>query len=372
MSPCDCCRKLWVGLNIGSPFAPRWFLLPVLYRPMRGIEAKTTSSATAEEQAGAEMGEDDWEDFCRILDFVRLQLERPLGTSFKASFEKLLPFRERLAMPGASFRVLGGDAALKRFGGIDWKARRFAVEDFSQYVERLKAEISHRVNYEIISITEMMAFVALACSEASQWRGELALYMTDNDNVRSCLTKRRSRNPFARLLVCLVQRLEAEFDFSCHSVYIRTYHNEMADWVSRAPVSEVVRSLTGEGWIRVECLQILGTLISSALRPSLALPGRDPFEKEAKQFSLQNSFTPAPARVWLNRPWTVGSPVPLEVDSASIALAKFRVGSSSPSADSQIPRLRVSFSVDPHGIEKPNKGCHRARTAFCIGCIGRP
>ena len=84
-------------------------------------------------------------------------------------------------------------------------------------------------NYEIISIAEIMAFVALACSEAPHWRGELVLYATDSDNVRSWLTKRRPRNPFARLLVCLAQRLEAEFDFSCHSVYIRTYHNEMAD-----------------------------------------------------------------------------------------------------------------------------------------------
>ena len=160
------------------------------------------------------MSDDNWEDFWRTLDFIRLQLERPLGTSFRASFEKLLPFRERLAMPGASFRVLGGDATLERFGGIDWKVKRFSVEDFSQYAERLKAEIPHGDNHEIISIAEMMAFVALACSEAPQWRGELVLYVTDNDNVRSWLTKRRPRNPFARLLVCLLQRLEAEFDFS--------------------------------------------------------------------------------------------------------------------------------------------------------------
>ena len=178
--------------------------------------------------------------------------------------------------------------------------------------------------------------------------------MTDNDNVVA--DQRRPRNPFARLLVCLVQRLEAEFDFSCHSVYIRTYHNEMADWVSRAPVPEVVRRLTGEGWARVECLQHWGALIGSALRPSLALPGKDPFEKEAKQLSLQNSFTPAPARVWLNRPWVIGSTVPLEVDSAAIALAKFGVGSSSPNAEGHVGRLWMSFSVDPQGLERIVQG----------------
>ena len=155
------CAQYWS--TVCPEMVPR---LPALYRPVRGLETKTTSSAAAEVQAGADMSDDDWEDFWRTLDFIRLQLERPLGTSFRASFEKLLPFRERLAMPGASFRVLGGDATLERFGGIDWKAKRFSVEDFSQYAERLKAEIPHGNNHEIISIAEMMAFVALACSEA--------------------------------------------------------------------------------------------------------------------------------------------------------------------------------------------------------------
>ena len=102
----------------------------------------------------------------------------------------------------------------------------------------------------------------------------------------------------------------------------------------------------------MECLQHWGALIGSALRPSLALPGKDFFEKEAKQLSLQNSFTPAPARVWLNRPWIISSTVPLEVDSAAIALAKFGVGSSSPNAEGHVGRLWMSFSVDPQGLER--------------------
>ena len=80
---------------------------------------------------------------------------------------------------------------------------------------------------------KLMALVAFTGREASNWKGDLVLYVTDNDNVRSWLTKRRPRNPFARLMICLVQRLEAEHNFTCHSVYIRTYHNEMADWISR-------------------------------------------------------------------------------------------------------------------------------------------
>ena len=91
-APCD-----FYWSTVCPEMVPR---LPALYRPTRGLETKTTSSAAAEEQAGADMNDDDWEDFWRTLDFIRLQLERPLGTSFRASFEKLLPFRERLAVPG--------------------------------------------------------------------------------------------------------------------------------------------------------------------------------------------------------------------------------------------------------------------------------
>ena len=54
-----------------------------------------------------------WEDFWDALDFVGLQLEAP-QTSFSAVFEKLLPIRERLALPGATARtrITGGDATL--------------------------------------------------------------------------------------------------------------------------------------------------------------------------------------------------------------------------------------------------------------------
>ena len=175
---------------------------------------------------------------CAWEDFIRLQLERPLSASFRASFDKLLPFLERLAMPGASdrLRLLGGDATLERFGSLDWKGRKFASEYASPYLAQLAAKLPGSDHGEIISIVELMAFVAFAGREASNWKGDLVLYVTDNDNVRSWLTKRRPRNPFARLMICLVQRLEAEHNFTCHSVYIRTYHNEMADWISRAPL----------------------------------------------------------------------------------------------------------------------------------------
>ena len=77
--------------------------------------------------AAPRIGEDPellWEEFWDALDFIRLQLERPVRSSFNASFEKLLPIRELLALPGMASRsrMAGGDATLGRFGAVDWKA----------------------------------------------------------------------------------------------------------------------------------------------------------------------------------------------------------------------------------------------------------
>ena len=86
-------------------------------------------------------------------------------------------------------------------------------------------------------------------------------------------------------MICLAQRLEAEYDFTCHSVYIRTYHNEMADWISRAPLEEVAENMSARGWTKVECLDYWESLLRGASRSALVLPGKDPLEQEAMQLA---------------------------------------------------------------------------------------
>ena len=117
-------------------------------------------------------------------------------------------------------------------------------------------------------------------------------------------------------MICLVQRLEVEHNFSCHAVYIRTYHNEMADWVSRAPMREVTESMRERGWAKVECLEFWESLLTGAKHAALVLPRDDPLGQEARQLTSPSSTVPAPLRVWLRQPWAV-------LDSAAIALARF-------------------------------------------------
>ena len=75
-----------------------------------------------------------------MLSIFRLQLEAPLQCSFVSVFEKLLPIRERLALPGvtARARITGGDATLERIGAVDWKAKIFHAEHVDRYREGLR------------------------------------------------------------------------------------------------------------------------------------------------------------------------------------------------------------------------------------------
>ena len=41
------------------------------------------------------------------------------------------------------------------------------------------------VEEEIIALNELLCFLLLAVARKAEWRGELVLYVTDNQNVRS-------------------------------------------------------------------------------------------------------------------------------------------------------------------------------------------
>ena len=140
----------------------------------RRLRAKPRSG-TPEEEARR------WADFWDALDFIRLQLQAPLQSSFAAV--KLLPIRERLALPGAAARtwITGGDATLDRIGAVDWGAKVFHASTVGKYREALRgiASSEDETDIDIISIMELLAFVVLACHRKAHWDGELVLYVTD-------------------------------------------------------------------------------------------------------------------------------------------------------------------------------------------------
>ena len=73
--------------------------LATLYALLRG--GKSEWAAPAEDTDPEVV----WTEFWDTLDFICLQLERPIATSFHAAFQKLLPIRELLALPGTADRT---------------------------------------------------------------------------------------------------------------------------------------------------------------------------------------------------------------------------------------------------------------------------
>ena len=108
------------------------------------------------------------------------------------------------------------------------------------------------------------------------------------------------------------------------------------------------------GWAKVECLGFWESLLAGARHPSLVLPGDDPLEQEARQLASAPVSVPAPLRVWLHQPWAIGTCVPLALDSAAIALARFGSGAiEAHEASSEGPhRFWASLSQDPHSRER--------------------
>ena len=128
-----------------------------------------------------------WAEFWDALDWVRLQMEKPWGTSFRAAFGKLLPLRERLALPGmaTSARFVGGDATLTRLGSTDWKDRCYHMADSSRYVRAVSEVVGGGDHLEIIGVMELLTFIVLAAARKETWQGQLILYVTDNMNVKA-------------------------------------------------------------------------------------------------------------------------------------------------------------------------------------------
>ena len=212
--------KLLRELAVSAPeIAP---YLPVFYRL---LQQEVGDHEWVKPRGSESELEAAWAEFWDALDWVRLQMEKPWGTSFRAAFGKLLPLRERLALPGmaASARFVAGDATLTRLGSTDWKDRCYHMADSSRYVRAVSEVVGGGDHLEIIGVMELL----IHCPKET-WQGQLILYVTDNMNVKAWLRTRRASNRYVRALLLLLQRLEAENSFTVDGAYVRTYHNTLS------------------------------------------------------------------------------------------------------------------------------------------------
>eukprot|EP00972_Heterocapsa_arctica_P069511 10270077-Heterocapsa_arctica.AAC.1 len=99
----------------------------------------------------------------------------------------------------------------------------------------------------MIALLEMLAYVVLAAVRGAAWKGLLVIYVTDNQNAKSWLVKRRAGHPVARHLLRILARIEAHYSFRTEGLFVRTYHNTTADWTTREMKKLVETELVARG-----------------------------------------------------------------------------------------------------------------------------
>lgn len=178
------------------------------------------------------------------VELARLMAEVPeLWTShFTSSFPTVLPPRERLGMPGEAERVvwLGSDATPTRVGAIDWTHSTFFEGDVEAFWPRLVDIVGrHEPKELIVSAAELLSVVVMSAASSAAWAGRLVLYLGDNMNVVAWLGGTNPKNPFARHLLRCLTHLQTRDSWQMLPGYIRTYHNDANDLLTRGSRAEV-------------------------------------------------------------------------------------------------------------------------------------
>eukprot|EP00435_Cladocopium_sp_Y103_P015205 s4477_g3.t1 len=237
-------------------------VLPSL-KPILSATNALLGPADLEGFAQARGSEDEqsrvWVRFWEAIELQRLLVDNRIewGVRFTHPMTEALSLRELLALPGQKDRIVwaSGDATLERLGAVDWtnkQAYSLEVEPYRvlfqemerqaleggglpRRVSRPEAETPEEETKErlMVALTELMAVVLLAASQHALWRGKVVLYMGDNQVVIRWINSRQSKHPFAGFLLQLLAAIEACEGFHIHTAYLRTYHNVVADALTR-------------------------------------------------------------------------------------------------------------------------------------------
>ena len=102
-----------------------------------------------------------------------------------------------------------------------------------------------------IHIAEFLALIAFACEVAHKWVGRMVLFGGDNQLVRSWVATRRSKVRACRLLIRVLNMIEMRYNCLVVGGWLRTYHNEDADYITRCTDEEFEQYLRSRGYQRV-------------------------------------------------------------------------------------------------------------------------
>ena len=180
------------------------------------------------------------------------------ATTFTRPMVSALTLRELLALPGYKGKVVwaSGDATLDCVAAIDWTSRQaFSLpvdvfrDPLRQFVFGASQGEAEASSFEpsppeefIVSVTELLAVVALAAARGPEWRGRLVAYAGDNQTVGVWLEKRHTHREVPCFLLQLLTILESVYGFRVYFARVRTYHNVTADALTREDPTPVMRA----------------------------------------------------------------------------------------------------------------------------------
>ena len=168
-------------------------------------------------------------------------------STFAGTFLSLIPLHERLRLPSAEDNIVwtGGDANLNGVAAGSWTDGRYFVLQTAEWRERLLVIAPDAADPKLfVAIWELLCFVCLASLLAADWEGKIVLYVSDNTNTVSWLTRMRSGCKVANWLLLIMVLMTARFRFETFSFYVDTEANPW-DWPSRIFDDDSVRKGRG-------------------------------------------------------------------------------------------------------------------------------
>ena len=178
-------------------------------------------------------------------------------TRFASQLEQALTTPELIALPEVQRKLVwvSADATPTRLGAIDWSGRVALACEAAPLLLPLthpRSELeggSSVARFEPgddlvqIGVAELLALLVLVAARKEEWSGSVVLYLGDNTNVQDWLLKRQAGNSQANFLLKVLGALEGVHGLHVRGAYLRTYHNQTADDLTRLEPGEVMRNL---------------------------------------------------------------------------------------------------------------------------------
>ena len=131
-------------------------------------------------------------------------------------------------------------------GGVDWTGRKFFRRDVKVDIIALILSMSgegglsrSEMEEQCSNVFELVAFITLVILRGPHWKGHLVIWGGDNQVALEWVKTRKAGNPVARALLRVLALYEARWKFKIVVAYLRTYHNTVADSLTRDTMEAV-------------------------------------------------------------------------------------------------------------------------------------